>query len=189
MAVLDIVKYPEPSLAKPSTPVTDITADILTLIDDMGETMFHDSGIGLAAPQVGVNKRIIVYDARAALPAPEGDEETNANLDQAPDQKKEFTALINPEIIAKSKETFISENEGCLSVVDYRADVKRHIGVTVRALNIDGKKLEFDADGLLSVIMQHEIDHLDGVLFIDRISSLKRAMYRKKRLKQLKKKK
>lgn len=181
MAVLKIVKYPEKSLSEPSVPVETIDDEILQLIDDMGETMFHDSGVGLAAPQVGINKRVIVYDSHASDPVPEEEPE------EGEEPPAEFTALINPEIIAKSHETFISENEGCLSVVDYRADVKRHARVTVRALNIDGKKLEFDADGLLAVIMQHEIDHLDGVLFIDRISSLKRAMYRKKRLKQLKK--
>lgn len=174
MAVLNIVKYPEKSLSKPSLPVDPIDDQVKTLIENMGETMFHDAGVGLAAPQVGINRRILVYDAHASDPE-------NENEDQ------EFTALINPEIIAKSEETFISESEGCLSVVDFRADVKRHVRVTVRALNIDGKKLEFDADGLLAVIMQHEIDHLDGVLFIDRISALKRAMYKKKRLKQLKK--
>ena len=174
MAILSILKYPEPSLLKPSIPVESIDDEILELIENMGETMFHDAGVGLAAPQVGVNKRIIVYDSHAADPEVD-------NEDQA------FTALINPEIISKSERTFTSENEGCLSVVDYRADVTRHEQVTVRALNIDGKQMEFNADGLIAVIMQHEIDHLDGVLFIDRISSLKRTMYRKKRLKQLKK--
>ena len=174
MAVLEILKYPEKSLSKPSTPVDAIDDEMKKLIEDMGETMFHDSGVGLAAPQIGVNRRILVYDTHAADPETE-------------DDTREFTALINPEIIAKSQETFISENEGCLSVVDFRSDVKRHERVTVRAMNIDGKKLEFDADGLLAVIMQHEIDHLDGILFIDRISALKRAMYKKKRLKQLKK--
>lgn len=181
MAVLNIVKYPEPSLSKVSTPVETIDEQIKKLIEDMGETMFHDAGVGLAAPQVGVNKRVIVYDSHAADPEPEEGDDNQV-------KKQSFTALINPEIISKSEETFISENEGCLSVVDYRTDVKRHVRVTVRALNIDGKKMEFDADGLLAVIMQHEIDHLDGILFIDRISALKRAMYRKKRLKQLKKK-
>jgi len=171
---MNIVKYPEKSLSQPSTPVDAIDDEVRTLIKDMGETMFHDEGVGLAAPQVGINKRVLVYDAHATDPE-------KGNEDQ------EIIALINPEIIAKSEETFISENEGCLSVVDFRSDVKRHTRVTVRALNLEGKKLEFDADGLLAVIMQHEIDHLDGTLFIDRISALKRSMYRKKRLKQLKK--
>ena len=173
MAILDIVTYPEPSLKKVSEPVETIEDEVKKLIDDMGQTMFHDSGVGLAAPQIGINRRIIVYDTHAA------DEERD-------EENKEFTALINPEIISKSKETFTSENEGCLSVVDYRADVKRHSNVTVRAQTIDGESIEFQAHGLMSVIMQHEIDHLDGILFIDRISSLKRTMYKKKRLKQLK---
>ena len=93
--------------------------------------------------------------------------------------------LFRSEIIA-GYGSFISEDEGCLSVIEYRSDVKRYERVTVKALNIDGKQMEFDADGIFSVIMQHEIDHLDGILFIDRISSLKRAMYKKKRMKEIK---
>lgn len=176
MATLDIVTFPEPSLKKPSVPVDSIDDELKTFIEDMGETMFHDAGVGLAAPQVGVNRRVIVYDPHA------GEEQKDP-------EDKTFIALINPEILSKSKETFISEKEGCLSVVDYRADVRRHASVTVRAMNIDGETIEFEAEGLMSVIMQHEIDHLDGILFIDRISALKRAMYTKKRLKQLKNKK
>ena len=175
MALLNIVTYPEKSLSEPSASVEEIDDEIKKLIEDMGETMFAESGVGLAAPQVGINKRVIVYDSHAADPDYEGEEQ-------------EFTALINPEILEK-RGGFISENEGCLSVIDFRADVKRAESVTVRALNIDGKKLEFDADGLLGVIMQHEIDHLDGVLFIDRISSLKRSMYKKRLKKKLKEEK
>ena len=173
MATLDIVTFPEPSLKKASTPVETIDDALKTFIEDMGETMFHDSGVGLAAPQVGINRRVIVYDPHA------GEEQKDP-------EDKTFTALINPEILSKSQDTFISENEGCLSVLDYRADVRRHTSVTVRAMNIDGETIEFEAYGLMSVIMQHEIDHLDGILFIDRISALKRAMYKKKRLKELK---
>ena len=173
MAILDIVTYPEKSLSEPSVKVADINEELHQLIKDMGETMFHEAGVGLAAPQVGKNIRLIVYDASAA--DPDADPETQT-----------VTALINPEIIDKSDATFISENEGCLSVVEYRADVKRHEQVTVRAQDIDGNPLEFRAEGLMAIIMQHEIDHLDGILFLDRISALKRAMYRKKRLKQLK---
>lgn len=174
MATLDIVTFPEPSLKMVSVPVETIDEELKTFIEDMGETMFHDSGVGLAAPQVGVNRRVIVYDPHAAAE------------EQKDPEDKTFIALINPEILSKSKETFISEQEGCLSVVDYRADVRRHASVTVRAMNIDGETIEFEAHGLMSVIMQHEIDHLDGILFIDRISALKRAMYKKRRLKQLK---
>ena len=173
MAILDIVTFPEPSLKMASEPVETIDDELKSFIEDMGQTMFHDAGVGLAAPQVGVNRRVIVYDPNAGEERKEGDD-------------KIFTALINPEILSKSKETFISEQEGCLSVVDYRADVRRHESVSVRAMNIDGDTIEFEAHGLMAVIMQHEIDHLDGILFIDRISALKRAMYKKKRLKQLK---
>lgn len=172
MAILKIVKYPEPSLSQPSVKVDIIDDEIKELIMDMGETMFAESGVGLAAPQVGVNKRILVYDARAGDPEKESAE-------------PEFAALINPEIV-EAVGSFISEEEGCLSVIEYRADVKRYEQVRVKALDMDGTEIEFFADGLKGVIMQHEIDHLDGVLFIDRISALKRAMYKKKLKKKLK---
>jgi peptide deformylase len=139
---------------------------VIKLVNDMGETMFEAPGVGLAAPQVGQSRRIIVYNPQAGS--------SNANEDT-----KEFKALINPEIIASSG-SIVSENEACLSVPDYSCNVKRFETVTVRGLNLEGKKLEFDAQGLLAVIMQHEIDHLDGILYIDRISTLKRNMYKKK---------
>lgn len=166
MSVLKILTYPEKSLLKPSLPVDVIDDRIRTLITDMGETMFDAPGVGLAAPQVGENIRIIVYDNRAA----------EADSD---DSERNFTALINPEIIAASG-SIVSEKEACLSVVDYSADVKRYETVTVKALDSDGQPVEINAEGILAVIMQHEIDHLDGILFIDRISALKRAMYKKK---------
>ncbi|MFO7751722.1 MAG: peptide deformylase [Desulfobacteraceae bacterium] len=167
MAVLPIVKYPEKSLLKPSAPVETIDETIETLIENMGETMFDAPGVGLAAPQVGAGIRIIVYDPDAELK--EKDE----------DSAKRFNALINPEII-HAEGSLVSEDEACLSVPDYSADVKRYAKVTVTALNREGKKVTFDAQGIQAVIMQHEIDHLDGILFIDRISSLKRNMYKKK---------
>ncbi|MBW2654675.1 MAG: peptide deformylase [Deltaproteobacteria bacterium] len=166
MAILKILTYPEKSLLQPSDKIDTIDDDIKKLSEDMGETMFNAPGVGLAAPQIGVNKRILLYDSNAANPNNDG-------------STKEFTALINPKIIAASG-SIISEKEACLSVLDYSADVKRYEKVTVKALNIEGKKLEFDAEGILAIIMQHEIDHLNGILFIDRISVLKRAMYKKK---------
>ena len=166
MTVLDIVQYPEKSLSKKSSPVETIDDELKAIINDMGETMFQAPGVGLAAPQVGINRRFIVYNPSADDP-------------DADEDKKEFRALINPEIISSSG-SITSEKEACLSVPDYRADVKRFEKVTVKALNIDGKKLEFDAEGLMAVIMQHEIDHLNGILYIDRISTLKRNMYKKK---------
>jgi len=169
MAVLKILTYPEPSLLKPSEKVDNIDDEIRHLVQDMGETMFDAPGIGLAAPQIGVNKRIIVYDINAGK---KEDEEEKKN-------KQEYKALINPRIIQTSG-SIVSADEGCLSVIDYNADVKRYETVTVRAVNMKEEEIEFDAQGILAVIMQHEIDHLDGILFIDRISILKRSMYKKK---------
>jgi len=166
MAIRKILTYPEKSLLQPSVKVDTIDEDIKNLIADMGETMFNAPGVGLAAPQVGVNKRVIVYNSNAE----------NPDID---DSIKEFTALINPEIMSCSG-SIVSEKEACLSVVDYSSDVKRYAKVRVKTLDIEGKQLEFDAQGILAIIMQHEIDHLDGILFIDRISVLKRAMYKKK---------
>lgn len=194
MAILNILTYPEKSLLEPSEKVENIDEEIKKLVEDMGETMFDAPGIGLAAPQVGVNKRIIVYDVHAGDTEPCGTESSNSNddgIDDAgreedmPEPKKEFKALINPEIIDASG-SIISKDEGCLSVLDYTADVKRYERVIVRALDIDGKEIEFEKTGIPAVIMQHEIDHLDGILYIDRISSLKRAMYKKKIAKKLK---
>ena len=166
MAIRKILTYPEKSLLQPSVKVDTIDENIKNLIADMGESMFNAPGVGLAAPQVGVNKRVIVYNSNAE----------NPDID---DSVKEFTALINPEIMSGSG-SIVSEKEACLSVVDYSSDVKRYEKVRVKALDIEGKQLDFDAKGILAIIMQHEIDHLDGILFIDRISVLKRTMYKKK---------
>lgn len=174
MALLEIVKYPESSLSEPSVSIEKIDNEVKTLIENMGETMFDAPGVGLAAPQVGINKRLIVYNPNV------GDNESDEDK-----KKREFKPLINPEIISASG-SVVSEKEACLSVPDFSSNVKRYKKVTVKALNIDGKKIEFDAEGIQAVIMQHEIDHLDGILFIDRISALKRAMYKKKIKKRLK---
>ncbi len=172
MGILRILTYPEKSLLEPSVKVDTITEEIKTLVTDMGDTMFDAPGVGLAAPQIGVNQRLIVYDSNA------GDPDADSSL-------KEYTALINP-VITEASGSIISEKEACLSVSDYSADVKRYETVTVQALDIDGKKIEFEAKGILAIIMQHEIDHLDGVLYIDHISLLKRTMYKKKIAKKLK---
>lgn len=174
MAVLDILTYPKKSLLQPSVAVDHIDDDLIQLTRDMGETMFDAPGVGLAAPQIGVNKRVIVYDTAAGKTEEDG-------------SARSFKALINPEIISAAG-SIVSENEACLSVSDYSADVKRHETVTVKALDIDSNELEFTAQGILAVIMQHEIDHLNGILFIDRISVLKRTMYKKKIAKKMKKK-
>jgi peptide deformylase len=167
MSVLDILTYPDPVLRQPTKPVTVIDNEIKKIIADMADTMYDAPGVGLAAIQAGIDKSIIVFD-------PEAD-----------DVKREFQVLINPEIISAEGE-MTSENEGCLSVPDFRANVKRFLKVTATGLDRSGSPVSIDADGLLAVILQHEIDHLKGILFIDRISALKRQLYKKKRMKALK---
>jgi len=167
MTLLKILTYPDPFLRQPTKPVTDIDDEIQTIIEDMAETMYQAPGVGLAAIQAGIDKSIIVYD-------PEAD-----------DQKRNFQVLINPEIVF-AEGSMISENEGCLSVPDFRADVKRSERASAEGLDRHGKSVKIEAEGLLSVILQHEIDHLKGILFIDRISALKRQLYKKKRIKALK---
>ncbi len=181
MTILDILTYPAPSLNQPSEPVTQITPDILQLIEDMGQTMIESQGVGLAAPQVGVNKQIIVYDHRARY-----SEEDQENEPDPSQESETFKALINPQIL-EGTGRFMSEQEGCLSVPEFRSDVERFKMVHVKALEPSGNPVEFQTSGLQSVIMQHEIDHLVGTLFIERISALKRAMYKKRVKKQLKK--
>jgi peptide deformylase len=166
MAVRNIITYPNPFLRQPTAPVEAIDDDLKTLIADMAETMYAEPGVGLAAIQVGVGKSVIVYDQTR-----EGEE-------------RRYAALINPEII-EQRGSVISENEGCLSVPDLRADVKRSESIRVKGLDTEGKPVEFDADGFLSIVLQHEIDHLLGILFFDRISSLKRELYKKRIKKQI----
>lgn len=166
MARLDILTYPNPKLAEKSTPVEQVDDALRTLIDDMIETMYTADGVGLAAPQVGVNKRVIVLDCD-----PRQDEEGKP-LPHQP------IAIVNPVITAK--EGKIIWEEGCLSVPDYTDEVERAAQVTVEGLDRDGKPLKIEADGLLAVCLQHEIDHLEGVLFVDRLSRLKQTMVKKK---------
>ncbi len=203
MTILKIIEYPDPFLTLKAKPVEQIDDEILTLIKDMADTMFHAPGVGLAATQVRSDKRIIVYNPNSQNGNNREDETANPNKDKVSslEQKREneekfsnrdsstqdnkktscndYRAIINPEIIAASG-SLISENEACLSVPDYSADVKRFSKVTVKGLNIDGKKVQFDAEDIEAVILQHEIDHLDGILYIDRISILKRNMYKKR---------
>lgn len=161
MAVLDVLLYPEENLAKVCEPVSQVDDALRTFIDDMFETMYDHEGIGLAAPQVNVLKRVITIDI-------EGD-------------KSNQLVLINPEIIESSGETGIEE--GCLSIPGCRALVPRKETLTVKALNRNGKSFTLEADGLLAICIQHEIDHLNGVLFVDHISALKRQRIREKMLK------
>jgi len=168
MATLDICTYPERVLRERTKPIAHIDEEISRLADQMAEIMYKAPGIGLAANQVGVPKRLLVADISPRLP------------------ESGLIVLANPEIIAAEGELTIEE--GCLSVPDYQAEVKRHERVTVRGLNLHGEEVEIEAEGLLAVVLQHEIDHLNGILFIDRISRLKRELFkrklRKKRAKQ-----
>ncbi|MFC7003154.1 peptide deformylase [Pseudobowmanella zhangzhouensis] len=157
MAVLEVLRFPDERLRTVATAVEKVDADIQQLIDDMFETMRDEKGIGLAATQVNVHKRVVVMDVS---------EEQNNPL-----------VFINPEIISKG--STISE-EGCLSVPNNYAKVDRAEQVTVRALDRDGNEFTLDAEGLLAVCIQHELDHLRGVLFVDYLSPLKRQRIRKK---------
>jgi peptide deformylase len=155
MSVLPIVKIPDPVLRQVSTPVETVTADVRRLAHDMLETMYDAPGVGLAAIQVGVAKRLLVLDV-----AEEGE-------DKSP------LIMINPQIVRLSDEMRVYE-EGCLSLPDVRVDIERPAGLTVRFLDGDGKPQELDADGLLATAIQHEVDHLDGRLIIDFLTRLKR---------------
>lgn len=155
-----ILTYPDPELKKKSIPVTVINDNLRQLVKDMAETMYDAPGIGLAAPQIGVHQRVIVIDIAGSEEPPE------------------LIAAINPVIIHAEGEAF--EEEGCLSVPKYAANVRRHAKIVVKGLNLDGEEVTWKADGLLAIAFQHEIDHLDGILFIDHISQLKKEIFRKK---------
>ncbi|HED39487.1 MAG TPA: peptide deformylase [Chromatiales bacterium] len=162
MALLHILRFPDPRLRLVSAPVSVVDETIRQLIDDMLETMYAAPGIGLAAPQVDVAQRVVVVDA-----SPEGD---------AP------VCLVNPEII--SREGVEIMEEGCLSVPGFHENVERASRIKVRALDREGQPFELEAEGLLAVCIQHEIDHLDGKLFVDYLSEIKRKRIQKKMEKQ-----
>ncbi len=162
-----ILTMPDPVLRKVSEPVKLVDAKIKKLMDDMLETMYAAPGIGLAAVQIGILKRVIVIDL-----SKEG-------------EKKTPMFIINPEIISKSTE-LISYEEGCLSIPNQFAEVKRPSTCKINFLDYSGKQSELDADGLLATCIQHEIDHLNGILFIDHLSKLKKDLILKKSIKQKK---
>lgn len=165
--ILPVLQYPDPRLKRVSEPVTEITPELRTLVDDMVETMYARDGIGLAAPQIGKTLRLVVIDL------------------SGPDAREELLVLVNPKITTSGME--METEEGCLSVPDFRAVVARPGQVHVEAQDLDGNNISFDAEGLAAVCVQHECDHLDGKLFIDHISRLKRSMYDRKMLKKEKK--
>ncbi|MEO7115821.1 MAG: peptide deformylase [Caldimonas sp.] len=163
MAKLDILRYPDPRLHKVARPVASVDARIRQLVDDMLETMYEAEGVGLAATQVDQHERVIVIDTS--------------------DGHDEPLVLINPELIETSSEMAVSE-EGCLSVPEIYDKVERHARVTVRAFDRSGATREFEADGLLAVAVQHEMDHLLGKVFVEYLSPLKRTRIKTRMLKK-----
>jgi peptide deformylase len=158
--ICTILTYPNPELKKKSAPVVIINDAVSDLVRDMAETMYHASGVGLAAPQLGVHQRIIVIDV--------------SPHDEAPD----LIVAINPTIVHAEGEVY--EEEGCLSVPKYAANVRRHARVVVKALDSNGTEQTWRAEDLLAIAFQHEIDHLDGILFVDHLSPLKRELFQRK---------
>jgi peptide deformylase len=165
MTKLEILTFPNKFLQQPTQPVENIDEDIQKLVVDMAETMYDAPGVGLAAIQVGSDKQVLVYDEKPT------------------ESDRGYGVIINPKIV-ETEGQIISENEGCLSVPDFRSDVKRAARIVVEGVDRDGKSLRFEADGFLAIVLQHEIDHLNGTLFIDRISALKRELY-KRRMKKI----
>lgn len=159
MAILPVLRFPDERLRTKATPVAEINNDIRAIVSDMFETMYAENGVGLAATQVNIHQRIVVIDVS--------------------ENKEKPYVLINPEIIRKSEDTLINE-EGCLSVPGCYAKVDRSIDVTVKALDEHGNEFTLDGEELLSICIQHELDHLNGILFVDYLSPLKRQRIKKK---------
>jgi peptide deformylase len=164
MALLDILEFPDPRLRTKAKPITNVTAKIAKLSDDMLETMYAAPGIGLAASQVNVHQRMLVLDVT--------------------DDKSQPMVFINPEIL--QKEGQIQSDEGCLSIPGFYEPVERFEKIQVKALDREGEEFIIDAEGLLAICIQHEMDHLEGKLFVDYLSNTKRQLIRKRLLKQQK---
>ena len=157
--ILDIIQYPDPRLTQAAIDVTELTDEIRTLVDNMAETMYAARGVGLAAPQVGHPIRLILVDA------------------SGPDERKDLRVFINPRLTVLDP-TPVEDEEGCLSVpFNYRAPVNRAAKVAVEALDMDGQPVYVEAEGLLAVCLQHELDHLQGKVFLEHISLLRRTLY------------
>jgi peptide deformylase len=167
--LLEVLQFPDPRLREVAKPIAahEVDAELRELAENMLETMYDEPGIGLAATQVGVAKRMVVMD-----------------VEWSEDGERKPRVLLNPEIVERAGSE-VSQDEGCLSVPDFKSDVERHAHVVVRARTLDWEAVEFAASGIEAYCFQHELDHLDGVLFIDRISRLKRDLYVRRRKKQL----
>jgi len=160
MAIREILKYPNPLLKKRSEEVDQIDGEIKRLVQDMIETMYDAGGVGLAAPQVGISRRVIVVDVSPI------------------DPQQALFAMINPEIVSEEGE--VDHEEGCLSVPDCLEKVKRREKVRVRGTSPEGGEVEISGEGILAFALQHELDHLNGILILDRVSPLRRDIYRRK---------
>ena len=167
MSILKIYQYPEQVLRKETKKITAFDETLTKLVADMGETMYDAPGIGLAAPQIGESLKLIVVDTT-----------------KDPEGEKEFLALINPEIVGHEGEQV--DEEGCLSVPELTANVDRYKKITVSYQDLEGKSQELTTEDRFAVVLQHEIDHLNGILFLDHLSTLKRTLYKKKVKKWLK---
>ena len=161
MAIKEIIKIPDPVLRENCAAIEDITPELKTLMEDMLETMYDAPGVGLAAPQINIPIRLIVMDASKE------------------DEQKAPIIMVNPEILTSSDERSVYE-EGCLSIPEYFAEIERPAMVKVGYIDKDGKPQELDCEGLLGTVVQHEIDHLNGMLFIDYLSKLRRDRVIKK---------
>ncbi len=167
MAVLSIREYPESVLKKKTSPVTEFNDELQRIIDDMFDTMYAAPGLGLAAPQVGLPLRLFVYDVK-----------------ESEDQPRQTGVLINPVLLLKSGSQ--TGEEGCLSVPEFRTRVTRADRVSVKGLDRSGKEVTLEGKGLMARLLQHEMDHLVGILYLDRVSSLKRQMILKRMRKRAK---
>lgn len=167
MSILKIYHYPEPVLRKETETVTSFDDTLTQLIADMGETMFDAPGIGLAAPQVGKSLKLIVVD-----------------ITKESDEEKKFMPMFNPKIVEHEGKQL--DEEGCLSLPELTANVKRYKKVTVSFQDAEGKQQELTAEDRFAVVLQHEIDHVNGILFLDHLSTLKKSLYKKKVKKWLK---
>jgi peptide deformylase len=169
MTTLKILTYPDQKLRQPTDELENIDGHVQEMIDQMSSTMYAAPGVGLAAIQVGWDKSVLIYDISAS------------------DQDRSLQILINPRIVDQEGE-IISENEGCLSVPEFRADVKRYASILVEGVDREGRPVELEADDMLAIVLQHEIDHLKGKLFIDHVSALKRQLYARRMKKKLRSK-
>jgi peptide deformylase len=165
MAIRPILHYPDKRLRNPGQPVVHFDAELRQLVDDMAETMYAAPGVGLAAPQIGVSQRVFIIDVAAGEEAP-----------------SELRVFINPEIVERVGE--ICYEEGCLSFPGVHEEIDRAERVRVRAQDVEGKSFELEADGLLAIAVQHENDHLDGKLMVDRLSLLRRRLVHRAMMKR-----